>query len=329
MLFVTNWFAVSIPRYIGSAIDLLDDSLARNMEALNTNVLLIAALALAMMATRTVSRMLFFNPGRAVERELKDEAFSKLTLLPRDFYERFATGKLISIVNNDINGIRALAGIVMLQIFNVSFALSLTPYKMWQLSPQLTLYCMVPVVITLLISHRAINRMRQLMKVRMTELQTLSSNSVELLSGIEVIKSNHIQPWAMGEFAVDNDTLLRRSLKLARLRTLVLPILGYTDRIMKVLILAVGGAYVIRAGLSLGELVAFLSYATLLAMPFFSMAMIFSAFQTGFLSIDSLRKILDEDIPPQDTTHLPDAEREQLFSSGVSVKNLSYTYPGQ
>ena len=113
---------------------------------------------------------------------------------------------------------------------------------------------MVPVVVTFLLSHQAIGKMRQMMKMRMQELQTLSSHTVELLSGIEVIKSNHIQNWARDEFAIDNNTLLKRSVQLARIRTLVLPILGYTDRIMKVLILAVGGGYVIQAGLSLGSL---------------------------------------------------------------------------
>ena len=329
MLLATNWLAVSIPGYIGTAIDVLKESQALDQAQFNTNIALIVTLALAMMGARTLSRMLFFNPGRAVERDLKDDAFAKLTLLQRDFHEAHPTGTLISIVNNDINGIRALAGVVMLQVFNIGFALSLTPYKMWQLSPQLTLYCMVPVVVTFLVSHRAIAFMRRMMKIRMQELQLLSTHSVELLSGIEVIKSHQMQSWAGNEFALDNNTLLRRSLQLARIRTLVLPMLGYTDRIMKILILAVGGGYVIQSGLSLGELVAFLSYATLLAMPFFSMAMIFSAFQNGILSIESLRKILDREPPPQDRQHLSVDQRQQLFSSGVSISNLNYTYPGQ
>lgn len=329
MLLATNWFAVSIPGYIGTAVDLLKESLGQNQPQFNTVVMIIILLALAMMGARTLSRMLFFNPGRAIERSLKDDAFAKLTRLQRGFYQQFETGSLISIVNNDVNGIRALAGVVMLQVFNIAFALSLTPYKMWQMSPSLTLYCMVPVVLTFMVSHRAITKMRQMMKIRMIELQGLSTSSVELMSGIQVIKSYQIQPWAQREFAQSNEALLKRSVLLAKIRTLVLPILSYTDRLIKVLILAVGGFYVIQSELSLGQLVAFLSYATLLAMPFFSMAMIFSAFQNGMLSIDSLRKIIDQHLPAQDQQHLPDAERNKLFSTGVKVQNLSYTYPGQ
>ena len=329
MLLATNWFAVSIPGYIGTAIDLLKESLAQNQSQFNATVVTIIVLALAMMGARTLSRMLFFNPGRAIEKNLKDDAFAKLTRLQRGFYQKYETGSLISIVNNDVNGIRALAGVVMLQMFNIAFALSLTPYKMWQLSSTLTLYCMVPVVLTFLVSHRAIGKMRLMMKMRMVELQGLSTRSVELMSGIEVIKSYQIQDWAREEFAESNEVLLKRSVSLARIRTLVLPILSYTDRIMKVLILAVGGIYVVQSELSLGELVAFLSYATLLAMPFFSMAMIFSSFQNGMLSIESLRKIIDQELPAQDEKHLPAAERENLFSTAVNVQDLSYTYPGQ
>jgi ATP-binding cassette, subfamily B, multidrug efflux pump len=329
LLAVTNWLAVSIPGHIGSAIDLLDSALSQHQQALASTIQLVILLAVLMILSRTISRMLFFNPGRAVERELKNDAFSKLTYLPRSFFEKHPTGTLISIVNNDINGIRALAGIVMLQIFNIGFALSLTPYKMWQLSPHLTLYCVVPVLVSFVVTNKAIARIRQLMKDRMMDLQGLSSRTIELLSGIEVIKTCQIQAWARKEFDMDNDILLRRSLKLTAIRTLVFPLLGYTDRILKVLILAVGGIYVIRADLSLGELVAFLTYATLLAMPFFSMAMIFSSIQNGMISIESLRRILDEQIPPQDGRHLAERDRQQLFSSAVAVKNLSFSYPGQ
>jgi len=180
-----------------------------------------------------------------------------------------------------------------------------------------------------LISYRAIGRMRQLMKTRMLELQGLSTHTVELLSGIDVIRSSRILRWAENQFSLDNLTLLDRSIQLAKLRTWVFPILSYTDRMIKVLILAYGGAMVIQSELSLGDMVAFLAYATLLALPFFHMAMIFSAFQAGLVSIESLRKILDQRPLEIDSCHLPEPQRDRLFSTGLSVRNLSFTYPDQ
>jgi ATP-binding cassette subfamily B multidrug efflux pump len=326
-IFATNWLAVNIPLHIGISIDLLTGELENNQRQLFYNVAIVIGFALVMIVTRTVSRILFFNPGRAIERELKNDAFAKLTLLQRDFYSSHETGKLISIVNNDINGVRALAGIVMMQIFNIAFALSLTPVKMWQISPTLTLYCALPVVVTFVISHRAIAFMRATTKKRMGELQTLSSHTIGILSGIEEIKAYQVQPWAVSEFDTHNRAILERSLTLARIRTLVLPVITYTDRLMKVLILAVGGSYLIEQGLSIGELTALLAYATLLAMPFISMGMIFSAYQTGMVSLESMRNILDQPVPAREQQHLNSAQRHALFSRGIAVKNLHYRYP--
>lgn len=326
-IFVTNWLAVNIPVHIGTSIDLLSGELAGNQDALRQAILTVIVFAVIMVVTRTISRMYFFNPGRAIERELKNDAFERLTRMDAAFYQEHETGGLISIVNNDINGVRALAGIVMLQTFNVAFALSLTPLKMYQISPQLTLYCLLPVAVTFLIAHQAIAYMRKTMKKRMVELQTLSASTVGFLSGVDVIKSHHIHAWAEAAFGRDNQVILDRSLQLARIRTVLLPVIGYTDRILKVLILAVGGNYLLQQQLTLGELTALLSYATLLAMPFISLGMIVSAYQTGMVSVESIRRILDQPVNAQDQRHLPPDDRAGLFGQGIQVCGLNYRYP--
>jgi ATP-binding cassette subfamily B protein len=327
LIFLTNWLAVSIPGYLGESIDLLS-GVAQNQNELIHVIGIVIAFALAMVVTRTVSRILFFNPGRAIERELKDDAFAKLTHMQPVFYQEHESGTLISIVNNDVNGVRALAGIVMLQAFNIVFALSLTPLKMYQISPALTLYCVFPVLITFAIAHNGIAFMRKMMKVRMVELQEMSAKTVGFLNGVEVIRSHGIQTWAEKEFDQENVKIRDRSIRLAKVRTVVLPIIAYTDRLLKVLILAIGGGYLIKQQLTLGELTAFLSYASLLAMPFISLGMVLSAWQNGIVSLESLRRILDLPIHEQDQTPLPLDRRAQLFSKGIRVSNLSYSYPG-
>lgn len=329
LIFLTNWLAVSIPAYLGKSIDLLSGvEKAQNQNELMLVIGTVIAFALAMIVTRTISRILFFNPGRAIERQLKDDAFAKLTHMQPAFYQEHESGTLISIVNNDVSGVRALAGIVMLQVFNIAFALSLTPLKMYQISPALTLYCVIPVLITFAIAHKGIAFLRAMMKVRMVELQEMSAKTVGFLSGVEVIRSHGIQGWAETEFDQENIKIQDRSIRLAKVRTIVLPIIAYTDRLLKVMILAIGGGYLIKAQLTLGELTAFLSYASLLAMPFISLGMVLSAWQTGIVSLESLRRILDLRIHEQDKKHLPAPQRAQLFSKGIRISNLSYTYPG-
>ena len=86
-IFLTNWLAVSIPLYLGESIDLLSgDMLVDQQDQLVRTIGALILCALLMVVTRTVSRILFFNPGRAIEQELKDDAFAKLTQMQPQFY---------------------------------------------------------------------------------------------------------------------------------------------------------------------------------------------------------------------------------------------------
>lgn len=324
-LFFSNWLVVNIPEHIGNSIDLLGDGIEANYPQLLQHIYTVVCFALLMIVSRTLSRMLFFNPGRDLEREFKNDTFGKLTALQKDFYSEHQTGTLISIMNNDISGVRAMAGIGMMQLVNITFALSLTPAKMWQISPSLMIYCIGPIIVAFIIVNYSIAIMRELMKTRMLALQDLSASTVNFLSGVDVIKGHHIYDWAVSEFEQDNKHLLDVSLKQLRIRTFFLPILEYTDGVLKILILAVGGSYLIDQQMSLGELTAFLSYATLLAMPFISFGRIISVFQMGMVSLRSIRRILDQ--PLDEPAELEEIQGQALFSNGISVKDLNFSYP--
>ena len=137
----TNWIAVSIPHYIQISIDLLGADFSNQQQRLTDNLLIMLALAVCMIVVRTLSRILFFNPGRTIECQVKNDMFHKLMALQKDYYDKNPSGGIISKVNNDITGIRMICGFAMMQAFNIITMLSLTPLKMWQLSPKLSAFC--------------------------------------------------------------------------------------------------------------------------------------------------------------------------------------------
>ena len=321
-LFCTNWLAVNIPLYIGSSIDILNNVLDSQYELLVSNVYFIVGFAFLMMLTRTISRMLFFNPGRLVEKSFKNDAFKKLTQLQQGFYQKNPVGGLISIVNNDINGIRAMAGVGMMNIFNIMFTLSMTPIKMWQISPSLTLYCLIPIIISFLIVNHAINTMRKLLKKRMLYLQSLSTQTVNFLNGVEVIKSHQIQPWVVNQFDSDNQAVLNLSIKQLRIRSFFIPLLEYTDAGVKILILTLGGWMLIQSELSLGQITAFLTYAALFAMPMMSLGRLIATIQMGFVSLKSMGRILGAQ-----TQVKSDLIDKAEFQNALKVSHLNFAYP--
>ncbi len=326
-IFVVNYLQVEIPRFIQLAVDLLNGSTIESKEDLLKNVQWVIALSVVMVVIRILSRMYSLNPGRITEAALKNDIFHRLNRLPSTFHERYASGKLISIINNDLNGIRLFYGIGFLQLFNILFALSLTPIWMWRISPELTMFCVVPIVCASVIFWLGFRKLRALHSQRLTRLQNLSEQLMNYLSGIDLIKTQQMGDWVTNEVNEVNGRLFDCTMKIAKIQTFFMPILDYANHFMKVLILGLGGYYLLQAKLTIGEITAFLSYSVLLALPLMHLGRIATVYQMGMISIDSVQSILNNEVPNIDELRMSDHEKSSLRGSTLMVQNLSYRYP--
>lgn len=328
-IFLVNWLQVEIPRYIQLAIDLIDDASSSGHQQLQTYVWIVVGMSVAMVVVRILSRIYALNPGRITEAALKTTLLQKLNRLPNSFHQRFASGRLISIINNDLSGIRLLFGVGFLQFFNALLALSLTPLYMWRISPELTMYSIIPISIAFVIFRVGFKRMKALHLEHMKRLQNLSAQLMSYLSGIDLIKSQQMSPWVKAETEKLNQLLLECRLKITRIQVFFMPVLDYANDLMKIIILGLGGFMLMRQELTLGEITAFLTYSVLLAMPLMQLGRIATIYQRGIVGIQSAQTILNAQVPELDDAKLSEVDVESLKGKAFSVRNLSFQYEGE
>ncbi|MGF1845971.1 ABC transporter ATP-binding protein [Vibrio lentus] len=328
-IFLVNWLQVEIPRYIQLAIDLIDDASSSGHQQLQTYVWIVVGMSVAMVVVRILSRIYALNPGRITEAALKTTLLQKLNRLPNSFHQRFASGRLISIINNDLSGIRLLFGVGFLQFFNALLALSLTPLYMWRISPELTMYSIIPISIAFVIFRVGFKRMKALHLEHMKRLQNLSAQLMSYLSGIDLIKSQQMSPWVKAETEKLNQRLLECRLKITRIQVFFMPVLDYANDLMKIIILGLGGFMLMRQELTLGEITAFLTYSVLLAMPLMQLGRIATIYQRGIVGIQSAQTILNAQVPELDDAKLSELDVESLKGKAFSVRNLSFQYEGE
>jgi ATP-binding cassette subfamily B protein len=328
LIFLVNWLQVEIPHYIQLAIDLIDDASKVGHEQLTSYVFVVVVMSVSMVVVRIFSRIYALNPGRITEAALKNDLLQKLNRLPNSFHEKFSSGKLISIINNDLNGVRMLFGTGILQLVNVLFALSLTPLWMWRISPKLTLYSALPIAVAFVIFRIGFKRMKKLHAEHLRRLQDLSAQLMNFLSGIDLIKNQQMSPWVKAEVEQLNQLLLRCRIQITRIQTFIIPVLDYANNLMKILILGLGGYMLLKQQLTLGEITAFLSYSVLLALPLMQLGRIATIYQRGMVSIESVQTILNIEIPQQDLAHLSRQQANELKGKTLSIRNLSFSYNG-
>ena len=248
--------------------------------------------------------------------------------LQKNYYEKNPSGNIISRINNDITGVRMICGFGLMQAFNITTALSMTPYKMWQLSPNLTIYCIIPIVLVFTVVRLGMRVLVENMRGRMESLQRLSGFTVSSLSAIDLIKSKAMREWSTLRFEKENQDMLRRSKKIAWTRSFVMPMLSNLEHFLKILVLLIGGMMVIQEDFTIGQLTAFIAYSALLTFPLMGLGWVTTMFQQGLIGLTSIQTVLQQDLPRAKLLPLPEPKRKKLFvEKDLRVKNLNYRYP--
>ena len=324
-LALTLWMSLAIPRYLQEAIDLL--AVDPSADEVLSRVWLILGFAVAMVLTRTVSRMLFFVPGRRVEFDLKNRILAHLFRLDREYFLANPTGELISRINNDINGVRMLLGMGTMMLIQTAGTLTLAPWYMYRISPRLTVYCAIPVAVAFLVLQVAVQRMRRNQQRHMKALQGLSDFTIESYGGLDPLKSFRGFGWAERRFAASSSEVLGAGLSMAAVRAWFFPLLTHLVNGLKVLLVLVGGFAVVAGEITIGGFTAFMVYLSMLVGPLMGATFMMFLLQRGMTSLGSLLEVLAAE--PSRPVPRSRASLPERLEEGLAVDGLSFAYPDE
>ncbi len=293
-LAATNAFSLAIPWLVKSSIDALrtlPGAVAHGIVV--RDAALIIGFAIAQALIRTWSRILIFNAGRNVEYRLRHDLYAHLTRMEPAFYRRHPTGDVMSRLTNDLGAVRMLFGPGLLNLFNTAFVYATSLWLLVRLSPQLTLWALIPYPIVLVGARLASRRMYRASRALADQLGTMSAAIQEDLAGIAVIKHYTLEPTREAGFRKLNDEYLARSLSLVRARGTLMPLFAMLGGVGTLIVLWAGGREVIAGRLSVGSLVAFNGYLVLLSWPTFALGWIIGIWQRGIAAWTRVRELLE------------------------------------
>ncbi len=319
----TVLLSVAIPQFVKYSVDALE---AGNQGAATRWGLTIIVAGVGVIIVRTLSRTLFFNPGRTVEFRVKVALFDRLLELPRWFYDHMKAGDIVSRGTNDTNAMRALIGYGSLQLFNVVLTLVATVGQMAWMNWELTLWCVAPLVVAALVMRTAVLSMFTLQSQLQAQVATLSERILESYNGVAVLQSYNALDGAMRRFDVDNHRHLDLGHRLLKIRAWLMPIVSFTSNVCVVIVLFVGGKMAMAGELSTGEIAAFVVYLQLVASGLMSMSFLIGATQRGYISLGRIYEVLDA----KDDRTAPSGELPPAGSGGygLEVRDLTFLHPG-
>lgn len=258
-----------------------------------------------------------------VAADLRAELQKKLTALSFSFHDRSQAGDILSRAIQDVDRVRFLTGRASLRVLDsVTLMLATAVMLLW-MNPVLAL---LGVAAMPLLAWRAITfglRYRPLSAKIQRQLAVLTTRVEQNLRGARVVKAFTQEDAELQRFEVENERWFDLSAEAARVQATGSSMLQLIANLSSVLVLALGGAMVMRGQVTLGELVAFTTYLAQLLNPVRLLGMIIPAIAAAGSAAERIFEIIDT-IP--EVQEVPDAQDLPALRGEVRFENVSFSY---
>ena len=257
--------------------------------------------------------------GQRMMQDIRLQLFEKMQSQAISFFDRHPVGRLVTRVTNDIENLNEMFKSVMITVFKDVFILTgilvVLLYLNWKLA--LICFALLPFIfgLTLLFSSLAREAFRELR----AKVAKINAFVQERITGMRIIQLFTTEEFQERSFAQINHENYLAGMKQIRLFAIFMPVMDLFSSFAVALLIWYGGGKVIGEQLSLGSLVAFISYIQMFFRPIRDIAEKYNIMQSAMASTERIVEFMDheEEIPEPDEPAKPDEVRGEIKFSGV------------
>lgn len=262
--------------------------------------------------------------GTCVAMRLRHDVFEKVGRFSSSEYDRFSTASLITRTTNDVQqiqqlilmGLRLLLFAPIMGIGGIVLAIRSSLSLSWIIA-----VAVITIVgIILVMFSLTVPRFKMLQKL----IDKLNLVSRENLSGMMVIRAFGNERYEENRFEQANDNLRKTNRFVQRTMAFLFPAMTLVMNLVTLLIIWVGASAIAESELQIGNMMAFMQYATLIIMSFLLMSIMFMMVPRALASAERIQEVLSTELT------IRDPEKAKTLTSGegitVEFKGVSFQY---
>ncbi|MDT4953380.1 MAG: hypothetical protein QOJ02_1518 [Acidobacteriota bacterium] len=303
---------------------LIDQVIGKQRTDLLWQIALAAGVATLVQAVTSfsLSQVLGVAAQRAIT-EMRKKVQAQIARLPVSYFDSTQTGKLISRIMNDAEGIRNLVGTGLVQLVGSFITAIVALCVLFWLNWRLTSITILVLAVFGSALTFAFKRLRPLFRERGEITATLTGRLAESLGGIRIVKAYTAEKREELTFARGAHKLFRN---IARSMTGVSATTAFSSLVIGavgVVIILVGGRSVVAGTMSLGDLFMYVVFTGLMATPLIQFAAIGTQITEAFAGLERIREIMNmatEDEEDEQRAPLPNVRGE------IEFENVSFEY---
>ena len=229
-------------------------------------------------------------------RSLRIDVFSHMESLPIKFFDTHSHGDIMSVYTNDIDTLRQMISQSMIQLFSSTITIVSVLASMISISIPLTLLTLVMVVVMFFVSGKIGSKSGKYFTAQQQDLGKVNGYIEEMVNGQKVVKVFNHESKAVEEFNELNDKLFDSAYNANKFANILMPINAQLGNISYVLCAIVGAVLAFNnfAGLTLGGLVAFMTFNKNFSQPINQISMQLNSIIMALAGAERIFNLLDE-----------------------------------
>jgi ABC-type multidrug transport system fused ATPase/permease subunit len=223
----------------------------------------------------------------------------------------------------DVEGVRNLVGTGLVQLFGGTLTAIISLILLINISPWMTLYVLVPVIIFGIISLKAFSYIRPIFRERGKINAEVTGRLTETLSGVRVIKGFNAEKQEVKTFEEGVNKLFLNVKRSLTSTSLVTSSATFLLGLASTGIMGIGGYMIIEGQMTIGDFLAFTLYLGFMIAPIVQMSNIGSQLTEAFAGLDRTEEIMN--MSPEDDGTVR-VVRIPEIKGDIKFQNVSFAY---
>jgi len=305
-----------IPKLISSAIDAYGKS-GFDLRTLTIQFSLVAFFVFIFTYSQGVIQT---YASELVARDLRTRLVAKIAVQSYSFVENVTPAKLLTNLTSDVDAVKTFVSLVIPSIVSSAFLIAGSSALMFGIDWKLTLAVLSVVPFISLAFYLVLGRVRKLFTKSQEAIDWLNRVINESILGSAIIRILDSQRYEYKKFAAANEESKLIGLIILKYFASLIPAVTFISNLATLIILSLGGHFVITGAMSLGNFAAFNSYLAILIFPIIIISFMSTAIAQADASYARINEVLAAPEPRETGSLAP------MLKGDIRMENINLVY---
>lgn len=256
--------------------------------------------------------------------DLRQGVFEKVQKFSFKNIDGFSTGSLVTRLTNDITQVQNMTRMLLIMAMRSPGMLIGGIIMACSINSRLALVLVVIIPVLAIVIAALLKTAFPRFGIMQKKLDNLNSGMQENITNVRVIKSFVRQKFEIKKFSDANNDLMSSTLSAMKIVVTTMPVMMLAMNVTTLVVVWLGGKFVVGGSMGVGELTAFTTYITQILMSLMMVSMLFLQLSRALASSARITEVLKTEV---DLTDDNASEKNRIVKEGrVEFKNVYFKY---